>query len=124
MSVILMPETAAIPTMNRTSAILMVSFAEGTITEVNAMLNNAMIDKLILMKLKIMAEDYIITRTGSFLPRCAFLQKQAYAKPRLLIINEWLATKPNANDLHAINDLTHCRRRKSSTIFCSLVRKD
>ena len=49
---------------------------------------------------------------------------QTYAKPRLLIIDEWLATKTDANDLHAIKELIHRRRRKSSTIFCSQVLKD
>ena len=49
---------------------------------------------------------------------------QTYAKPRLLIIDEWLATKPDANDIHAIKELIHRRRRKSSTIFCSQVLKD
>lgn len=49
---------------------------------------------------------------------------QSYAKPKLLIIDEWLATKPDANDLHAIKELIHRRRRKSSTIFCSQIHKD
>ena len=59
MPVILVPETAAIPAMNRISAIFMASPAERTITEVKTMLNNATIDKLILMKLKVMADAYI-----------------------------------------------------------------
>ena len=49
---------------------------------------------------------------------------QTYAKPRLLIIDEWLAMTPDANDLHAIKELIHRRRRKSSTIFCSQVLKE
>lgn len=49
---------------------------------------------------------------------------QAYAKPKLLIIDEWLAMTPDANDLHAIKELIHRRRRKSSTIFCSQVLKE
>ena len=40
---------------------------------------------------------------------------QTYAKPKLLIIDEWLAMKPDPNDLHAIKELVHRRRRKSST---------
>ena len=47
-----------------------------------------------------------------------------YAKPKLLIIDEWLASKPDVNDLHAIKELIHRRRRKSSTIFCSQILKD
>ena len=49
---------------------------------------------------------------------------QTYAKPKLLIIDEWLATKLDANDIHAIKELIHRRRRKSSTIFCSQLHKD
>ena len=49
---------------------------------------------------------------------------QTYAKPKLLIIDEWLAMTPDANDLHAIKELIHRRRRKSSTIFCSQVLKE
>ena len=49
---------------------------------------------------------------------------QTYAKPRLLIIDEWLAMTLDANDLHAIKELIHRRRRKSSTIFCSQVLKE
>ena len=49
---------------------------------------------------------------------------QTYAKPKLLIIDEWLAMKPDANDLHAIKELVHRRRRKSSTIFCSQILKE
>ena len=45
-------------------------------------------------------------------------------KPKLLIIDEWLATKLDANDIHAIKELIHRRRRKSSTIFCSQLHKD
>ena len=32
--------------------------------------------------------------------------------------------KPDANDLHAIKELIHRRRRKSSTIFCSQILKE
>ena len=49
---------------------------------------------------------------------------QTYAKPKLLIIDEWLAMTPDANDLHAIKELIHRRRRKSSTIFCSQILKE
>ena len=48
---------------------------------------------------------------------------QTYAKPKLLIIDEWLSNKPNEKDLHAIKELIHRRRRKSSTIFCSQIKK-
>ena len=49
---------------------------------------------------------------------------QTYAKPKLLIIDEWLAMKPDTNDLHSIKELVHRRRRRSSTIFCSQILKD
>lgn len=48
----------------------------------------------------------------------------SYAKPRLLIIDEWLAERPDSKDLHAIKELIHRRRRKSSTIFCSQILKE
>ena len=48
---------------------------------------------------------------------------QTYARPKLLIIDEWLDIAPNQNDLHAIKELVHRRRRKSSTIFCSQILK-
>ena len=71
-------------------------------------------------------------RMSDFLLKCAVAcdEKrygkvlQAYAKPRLLIIDEWLGTKPDAADLHTIKELVHRRRRKSSTIFCSQVLKE
>ncbi len=47
-----------------------------------------------------------------------------YAKPKLLVIDEWLATRPDSNDLHSIKELIHRRRRKSSTIFCSQILKE
>ena len=49
---------------------------------------------------------------------------QTYAKPKLLIIDEWLAMPPDGNDLHAIKELVHRRRRKSSTIICSQILKE
>lgn len=49
---------------------------------------------------------------------------QTYAKPKLLIIDEWLDRRPDANELHAIKELIHRRRRKSSTIFCSQILKE
>lgn len=42
-----------------------------------------------------------------------------YAKPRLLIIDEWLLVKPNEFEARVIFDVLHRRRDKSSTIFCS-----
>ncbi len=49
---------------------------------------------------------------------------QTYAKPKLLIIDEWLDMTPDTKDLHAIKELVHRRRRKSSTIFCSQILKE
>ena len=71
-------------------------------------------------------------RMSDFLLECAVAWDEkrydkvllAYSKPRLLIIDEWPATKPDANDLHAIKELVHRRRRKSSTIFCSQVLRE
>ena len=42
-----------------------------------------------------------------------------YARPVLLIIDEWLLLKPTEAEQHDILELLHQRRRKSSTIFCS-----
>lgn len=44
---------------------------------------------------------------------------QKYAKPRLLIIDEWLLLKPSEEEARVIFDLLHKRRDHSSTIFCS-----
>ena len=49
---------------------------------------------------------------------------QAYARPKLFIIDEWLDIELTKNDLHAIKELVHRRRRKSSTIFCSQILKE
>ena len=42
-----------------------------------------------------------------------------YARPVLLIIDEWLLLKPTESEQHDILELLHQRRKKSSTIFCS-----
>lgn len=42
-----------------------------------------------------------------------------YAKPVLLIIDEWLLLKPSPSESKDIFELLHQRRKKSSTIFCS-----
>lgn len=42
-----------------------------------------------------------------------------YANPVLLILDEWLLLKPNESEQQDILELLHCRRKKSSTIFCS-----
>lgn len=42
-----------------------------------------------------------------------------YAKPLVLIIDEWLLLKPTDAEQIDIFELLHRRRRKSSTIFCS-----
>jgi len=42
-----------------------------------------------------------------------------YAKPKLLIIDEWLLLKPTPLECKDILELLHRRRKKSSTIFCS-----
>ena len=50
---------------------------------------------------------------------------QTYARPKLLIIDEWLATKLDDNDRYTLKELIHRRRhRKSSTIFCSQILKE
>ena len=48
----------------------------------------------------------------------------SYAKPKLLIIDEWLDMQPNEMERHTIKELIHRRRRKSSTIFYSQIHKD
>lgn len=47
-----------------------------------------------------------------------------YANPLLLIIDEWLLLKPTETELKDIFELLHCRRKKSSTIFCSQYRHE
>ena len=42
-----------------------------------------------------------------------------YAKPVLLILDEWLLLKPTETEQHNILELLHQRRKISSTIFCS-----
>ena len=42
-----------------------------------------------------------------------------YAKPVLLILDEWLLLKPTETQQHDILELLHQRRKRSSTIFCS-----
>ena len=42
-----------------------------------------------------------------------------YAKPTLLILDEWLLMTPNESEKKDIFELLHRRRKKSSTIFCS-----
>jgi len=42
-----------------------------------------------------------------------------YANPMLLLIDEWLLMKPTEAENKDIFELLHCRRKKSSTIFCS-----
>ncbi len=42
-----------------------------------------------------------------------------YARPVLLIIDEWLLMKPTETELHDILAFLHQRRKKTSTIFCS-----
>lgn len=42
-----------------------------------------------------------------------------YAKPKLLILDEWLLIKPTEMEQRDILELLHTRRKKSSTIFCS-----
>ena len=44
-----------------------------------------------------------------------------YAKPTLLILDEWLMMPPTESEKKDIFELLHRRRRKSSTIFCSQV---
>ena len=42
-----------------------------------------------------------------------------YAKPTLLILDEWLMLPPTESEKKDIFELLHLRRWKSSTIFCS-----
>lgn len=47
-----------------------------------------------------------------------------YAKPVLLIIDEWLLLKPTPDECKDIFELLHHRRKRSSTIFCSQYRAE
>jgi DNA replication protein DnaC len=47
-----------------------------------------------------------------------------YAKPVLLIIDEWLLVKPSPSECRDIFELLHRRRHHSSTIFCSQYRPE
>lgn len=47
-----------------------------------------------------------------------------YARPVLLILDEWLLLKPTEGEQHDILELLHLRRRQSSTIFCSQYDSD
>ncbi|MBO4234895.1 MAG: IS21-like element helper ATPase IstB [Firmicutes bacterium] len=47
-----------------------------------------------------------------------------YSNPLLLILDEWLLLKPNAQEQKDILELLHHRRKRSSTIFCSQYRFD
>ena len=42
-----------------------------------------------------------------------------YAKPTLLIVDEWLLMKLTESESKHVFELIHKRRKKSSTIFCS-----
>jgi len=46
-----------------------------------------------------------------------------YAKPTLLIIDEWLLLKLNESELKNLFELIHKRRKRTSTIFCSQFRE-
>lgn len=61
------------------------------------------------------------------LSRCNGTYKKTmakYARPVLLILDEWLLLKPTETEQHDILELLHLRRRKSSTIFCSQYDSD
>jgi DNA replication protein DnaC len=47
-----------------------------------------------------------------------------YAKPVLLILDEWLLMKPTEEEQKDILELLHHRQKRSSTIFCSQYRSD
>ena len=47
-----------------------------------------------------------------------------YANPILLILDEWLLIKPTEEEQKDIFELLHCRRKRSSTIFCSQYQRD
>ena len=47
-----------------------------------------------------------------------------YAKPRLLIFDEWLLLKPSEEEARVILDVLHKRRDNSSAIFCSQYHKN
>ena len=42
-----------------------------------------------------------------------------YTNPVVLIIDEWLLMKPDADETQILFELIHKRRKNSSTIFCS-----
>lgn len=46
-----------------------------------------------------------------------------YTKPVLLIIDEWLLLKLSELEVRNLFELIHKRRKRSSTIFCSLFRE-
>lgn len=47
-----------------------------------------------------------------------------YANPILLILDEWLLIKPTEEEQKDIFEFLHCRRKSSSTIFCSQYQRD
>jgi len=47
-----------------------------------------------------------------------------YAKPMLLILDEWLLLKPTSSEQQDIFELLHSRQTHSSTIFCSQYHPD
>ena len=47
-----------------------------------------------------------------------------YAKPKLLIIDEWLARNPDPNEINTIKQIVKARSKTGATIFCSQIRKE
>lgn len=47
-----------------------------------------------------------------------------YAKPKLLIIDEWLARNPDPNEINTIKQIVKARSKIGATIFCSQIRKE
>ena len=47
-----------------------------------------------------------------------------YTKPKLLIIDEWLARTPDMNEINTIKQIVQARSKTGATIFCSQIRKE
>lgn len=68
--------------------------------------------------------DYLMELEAAKSENCYAKVLDKYAKPLLLIIDEWLLLKPTNDEQRCILELLHRRRRKSSTIFCSQYQKE
>lgn len=68
--------------------------------------------------------DFLLECAVAWDEKCYDKVLHTYAKPKLLIMDEWLDVRPNEKEVHTIKELIHRRRRKSSTIFCSQILKE